>query len=89
MKQISKAIMAVGVMIAVVGGCGLDSEGQAYLMMVSAIILGIIIALVGRMMLALAEQMQEKRRKQFYIAHHRDRLDADVEIIDLDKKIAP
>ena len=89
MKQISKIIMAIGVMIAVIGGCGLDSEGQVYLMMIFTIFLGIFIALVGWLMLTLAEQMQKKRDSQFYIIHQRDRLDVDVEFIDLDKKIAP
>lgn len=53
------------------------------------IALGALVSLAGLAIMSVELSRAERRKACFYFIHRRDRLDADVEFIDLDKKIAP
>lgn len=89
MKQISKIIIFFGAIVSVTGMCGIDSDGKIFLMFLLMIFLGILIALLGFLMLTFSEKSEENRKSYFYEIRRKDRLDSDVEYIDLNEKIAP
>ena len=86
MEIISKILIGFGAFISVIGMCGIDSDGKLYLMFLLTIALGVLISLVGFLLLSIAEHIEEKRKSYFYEIRRKDRLDADVEFIDIENE---
>ncbi len=85
MQIVGKAFIGIGLAVAVVAGCCVDSPGIYGTLALIAVLVGGIIAGAGYGMTLLGNP----DIKAFYSIHRKDRLDADVEFIELDKKIAP
>lgn len=85
MKRIGKIVTAVGVVTALLAGCCLDSQDVYGYLAGALCIIGGFLGGAGYAIYMLAA----RRKACFYFIRRRDRLDADVEFIDLDKKIAP
>ena len=88
MKRIGKIVTAVGIGIMFFGGM-CDADGIYYYYLIAVIALGALIALVGLALMSLELRRSERRKAYFYFVHRKDWLDADAELIDLNKKIAP
>lgn len=87
MDKLSTAIMVIGVGIAILAMCCLDSE-DIYMYYAGAVcILGGFVAGAGYGLKVLSERRRETRIELFYF-HQTDMLDGDLELIE-DKKIAP
>ena len=85
MQIIGRAFIGIGLMISVLAGCCIDSPDPYGMMALIAVAVGGIVAGAGYGMMMVGKQ----DIKAFYSIHRKDRLDADVEFIELDKKIAP
>lgn len=85
MQTVGKAFIGIGLVISVVSACCVDSVDPYGTLALVAVIIGGIIAGAGYGMTLLGKL----DIKAFYSIHRKDRLDADVEFIELDKKIAP
>lgn len=88
MDKLAKIIIAIGIGIMFLGGM-CDADGIYYYYLIAVIALGALIALVGLALMSLELYRSERRKAYFYFVHRKDWLDADVELIDLNKKIAP
>lgn len=90
MKQISKVFIAVGLGILFLGGM-LDADGTYYVFLLIEMALGAVVALIGVVILDVENRREEKRKADFNIIRHKDKLDTDVEFLGEfeDKKIAP
>ena len=85
---IGKIVTAVGIGIMFFGGM-CDADGIYYYYLIAVIALGALVSLAGLAIMSVELRRAERRKACFYFIRRRDRLDADVEFIDLDKKIAP
>ena len=85
MQTLGKIFIGIGLTVVVVAGCCVDSPGAYGTMALIAVVAGGIVAGAGYGMTL----MGKPDIKAFYSIHRKDKLDADVEYIDLDKKIAP
>lgn len=85
MKRIGKIITAVGIGIMFFGGM-CDADGIYYYYLIAVIALGALVSLAGLAIMSVELRRAERRKACFYFIRRRDRLDADVEFIDLDKK---
>ena len=65
-----------------------DADGIYYYYLIAVIALGALVSLAGLAIMSVELSRAERRKACFYFIRRRDRLDADVEFIDLDKKIA-
>ena len=88
LDKLSKIIMAIGGGISLVAMCCLDSPGMYSYYAGAACILGGFVIGAGYGLRVLSERRNEVRIDMIYFRQP-DWLDADVELIDLDKKIAP
>lgn len=88
MDKLAKIIIAIGIGIMFLGGM-CDADGIYYYYLIAVIALGALVSLAGLAIMSVELSRAERRKACFYFIHRRDRLDADVEFIDLDKKIAP
>ena len=70
-----------------------DADGIYYYYLIAVIALGALVSLACLLytspIMSVELSRAERRKACFYFIRRRDRLDADVEFIDLDKKIAP
>lgn len=81
MQTVGKAFIGIGLIIAVVSACCVDSVEPYGTIALIVVLLGGIIAGAGYgMMLA-----DKPDTKAFYCIHRKDRLDADVEFIEIKK----
>lgn len=85
MQKAGKAFIGIGLAVAVVAGCCVDSPGTYGTLALITVAVGGIVAGAGYGMTLIGKP----DIKVFYSIHRKDKLDADVEYIDLDKKIAP
>ena len=88
MKRIGNIVTAVGIGIMFFGGM-CDADDIYYYYLIAVIALGALVSLAGLAIMSVELRRAERRKACFYFIRRRDRLDADVEFIDLDKKIAP
>ena len=86
MKVVSNIIIAIGAVISILSACCVDSPGAYGYAAGIACILGGFVAGAGYAVRMLDERRKEKRKAYFYEIHRKDRLDADVEFIDLEAK---
>ncbi len=84
MKFISNTALAVGWIIFAVSACFIDSSGAYGYAAGVACTIGLIIAGIGYVIRMFAERLEEKRVRDFYEMHGKDRLDADVEFIEFE-----
>ena len=86
MKVVSNIIIAIGAVISILSACCVDSPGvYGYAAGIACIFGGFIIG-TGYAVRILGARKEEKRKAYFYEIHRKDRLDADVEFIDLEAK---
>lgn len=86
MKLISNTATAVGWIIFAVSACCIDSVGAYGYAAGVACTIGLIIAGAGYVIRMFAERLEEKRVSEFYEIRGKDRLDADVEFIEIETK---
>lgn len=85
MKLISNTATAVGWIIFAVSACCIDSVGAYGYAAGVACTIGLIIAGTGYVVRLFAERVEEKRIRDFYEMLGKDRLDADVEFINIEE----
>lgn len=85
LQRVGKVFIGIGLTVAVVAGCCVDSAEPFGKMALLAVLIGGIVAGIGYGMTVLGKPDVNA----FFVIHRKDKLDADVEFIDLDKKIAP
>lgn len=84
MKLISNTAIAVGWIIFAVSACFIDSAGAYGYAAGVACTIGLIIAGAGYVVRLFAERLEEKRIRDFYEMRGKDKLDTDVEFIELE-----
>lgn len=85
MQRVGKVFIGIGLSLAVVAGCCIDSVYPFGMLALVAVVIGGVVAGIGYTMIVLGKP----DIKAFYVIKRKDRLDADVEFIDIDKKVAP
>lgn len=83
--MLSNATIAIGLTIIALSACCLDSAGIYGYIAGAVCILGGLIAGTGCAIKALGERRKEERRDRFYSSRRVDRLDGDVEFIELEE----
>ncbi len=86
MKAISNTAIAAGMIIFILGACFADSPGAYGYAAMIVCMLGEFIAGAGYAVRLIGEHREEKRTGCFYGVQRKDRLDADVEFIELETK---
>ena len=88
MKQISYILMTIGGTVTVLGAM-CDAEGIYYSFLIATIAVALFLVITGMWLYEIDAKREQKRRTNYYSGKKKDKLDADIEFIDLDKKIAP
>lgn len=88
MKQLSYILIAAGGIVTTF--CAMcDAEGIYYNLLIAVIAVALFLILSGMCLYRIAEKRERRKRRMYFQAKRRDRLDRDMVMIDLDKKIAP
>lgn len=88
MKQLSYILMATGgIVTAFCAMC--DADGVYYSLLIAVTAVALFLILSGMCLHRIAEKRERRKRRMYFQAKRRDRLDRDMVMIDLDKKIAP
>ena len=83
MKFISNTALAVGWIIFAVSACCIDSAGAYGYAAGVVCTIGLIIAGTGYVIRMFTERLEEQRVRDFYEMRGKDKLDADVEFIEV------
>ena len=84
MDKLAKAIIAAGVIISLFSAMCADSSGIYGYIACMICILGGLIAGIGYCMWLWAEKRKQEIINRFYLVHRRDRLDGDLEFLDME-----
>ena len=88
MKRFSCILMAAGGIITTF--CAMcDADGIYYSLLLAVIAVALFLILSGMCLYRIAEKRERRKRRMYFQAKRKDRLDRDMVMIDLDKKIAP